>query len=211
MLKYLSFNKISAITFGISLTFLCLTSHVLAKDTLVYKYKSKTGVPSFSDIEPQGVRYKLVQVGCYACNVSSMVNWYKTPLNKSSFKNLIEKSAFLNNVEPALIRAIIHAESHFQEGAISKVGAQGLMQLMPATAKELGVKNALNAQDNIAGGSKHLAKLLKKYNGNIKMVAAAYNAGEGAVKKYGGIPPYSETQVYVQRVQILHGRYRRES
>lgn len=186
-------------------------SNSWAKDSLVYKYKSKTGVPSFSDIEPQDVRYELVRIGCYACSVRSMVNWYKTPLNTSAFKDFIEQNAFLNNVEPSLIRAIIHAESHFQEGAISKVGAQGLMQLMPATAKELGVKNALSAADNIAGGVRHLAKLLKKYRGNIKLVAAAYNAGEGAVKKHGGIPPYSETQVYVKRVQILHARYRRES
>ena len=181
----------------------------ISADPIVYRYKSKKGVPSFSDVEPIGVRYKRVQVGCFACNVSSMVDWYKTPLDIDSYKHSINEAAFIHNVEPALIRAVIHAESHFNASALSKVGAIGLMQLMPATAKELGVKDAFIAKQNIQGGVKHLAKLLKKYNGNIKLVAAAYNAGEGAVKKYGGIPPYSETQVYVERVQILHLRYRR--
>ncbi|TRX53935.1 lytic transglycosylase domain-containing protein [Thalassomonas sp. M1454] len=180
-----------------------------AADTLVYKYRSKSGVPSFSDVEPQGVEYKLVKVGCFACNVSSMVNWYKTPLNTKAFASIIEEMAFTYNVEPALIRAIIHAESHFKERALSKVGAQGLMQLMPATAKELGVKDSFVAKQNIQGGTKHLAKLFKKYRGNIELVAAAYNAGEGAVKRYGGVPPYAETKTYVERVQILHMRYRR--
>ena len=180
-----------------------------AADTLVYKYRSKSGVPSFSDVEPQGVQYKLVKVGCFACNVSSMVNWYKTPLNTKAFASIIDEMAFTYNVDPALIRAIIHAESHFKERALSKVGAQGLMQLMPATAKELGVKDSFIAKQNIQGGTKHLAKLFKKYRGNIELVAAAYNAGEGAVKRYGGVPPYAETKTYVERVQILHMRYRR--
>ncbi|WNC67965.1 lytic transglycosylase domain-containing protein [Thalassotalea nanhaiensis] len=196
------------LTTALTLSGLLLIPASYANSPLVYKYKSKQGIPSFSDIEPQNVRYKIVQVGCFACNVNSMVNWYKTPLNTISYNDLILKNAFLHNVDPALIRAIIHAESHFKENATSKVGAQGLMQLMPATAKELGVKDSLKAADNIQGGVKHLAKLLKKYRGNIKLVAAAYNAGEGAVKKYGGVPPYGETLVYVDRVKILHSRYR---
>jgi soluble lytic murein transglycosylase-like protein len=85
------------------------------------------------------------------------------------------------------------------------------MQLMPATAKELGVRNSLSAQQNIKGGVKHLARLLKKYKGDNKLASAAYNAGEGAVKRHGGIPPYKETQVYVERVGILHQRYGRFS
>lgn len=199
------------LTATLALSGVLLIPQTLADTPLVYKYKSKHGIPSFSDIEPQNVRYTIIRVGCFACNVDSMVNWYKTPLNTSAYSDLILKNAFLHNVDPALIRAIIHAESHFIENATSKVGAQGLMQLMPATAKELGVKNSLNAEDNIQGGVKHLAKLLKKYRGNIKLVAAAYNAGEGAVKKYGGVPPYGETLVYVDRVKILHSRYRQQS
>lgn len=196
------------------LLFACVWASVFsmpsfAADTLVYKYISKSGITSFSDVEPQNVQYKRVKVGCFACNVNSMVNWYKTPLNTKDFASIIDEMALTYNVEPALIRAIIHAESHFKERAVSKVGAQGLMQLMPATAKELGVKDSFVAKQNIQGGTKHLAKLFKKYRGNIQLVAAAYNAGEGAVKKYRGVPPYAETKNYVERVQILHMRYRR--
>jgi len=113
------------------------------------------------------------------------------------------------NVDPAYVRAIIHAESHFNHKAISKQGAQGLMQLMPATAKELGVINPFIAHENINGGVKHLAKLLTLYQGSNRLTSAAYNAGEGAVKRYSGIPPYAETEVYVERVAILHQRYRK--
>ena len=83
------------------------------------------------------------------------------------------------------------------------------MQLMPATAQELGVKNPFIAKQNIDGGVKHLAHLLKVYNGSNRLAAAAYNAGEGAVKKYSGIPPFAETKVYVERVEILYQRYQR--
>lgn len=203
-----NFGILSRLLF-VSLAF--IVPITVAQEPLVYQYNSKAGIPSFTDREPQGVRYKLVEFGCYACNLSSMVNWHNTPLNTTAYKDTIEQTAFLHNVDPALIRAIIHAESHFKEHAVSKVGAQGLMQLMPATAAELGVTNSLNAKDNINGGVKHLAKLIKKYRGNIKLVAAAYNAGEGAVKKFAGIPPYSETVVYVERVRILHSRYRQQS
>ena len=125
----------------------------------------------------------------------------------TEFSFYIEHYAYINKIDPAFIRAIIHAESHFDRHAISKQGAQGLMQLMPSTAQSLGVKNALVAKQNIEGGVKHLARLLKKYNGNRQLASAAYNAGEGAVKKFSGIPPFAETQVYVERVEILHRRY----
>lgn len=173
----------------------------------VYQYQSKSGVLSFSDIQPQDLDYTILKVGCYACNVNSGVDWYSTPLNRLSFKDTIDKLSLLYRVDPALIRAVIHAESHFKADALSKVGAQGLMQLMPATAKELEVVDAFIPEQNITGGVKHLAKLLRKYHGDISLAAAAYNAGEGNVKKYGGIPPFEETKVYVKRVNILHKRY----
>ena len=181
------------------------------KTTDIYTYKSKKGVISFSDIEPIGVSYSRYKFDCYACEVDSLIDWRKAKLYLNPYKYHINQASLQYGVDPALVRAVIHAESHFNPQAISKTGAQGLMQLMPATARELGVKNSLIAQQNIQGGVKHLAKLIKKYQGDNKLVAAAYNAGEGAVKRFGGIPPYKETQVYVERVAILHQRYGRFS
>ncbi len=104
------------------------------------------------------------------------------------------------NVSVELLKAIGKAESGFNSNAVSRSGAQGVMQLMPATAKELGVTDSFDAQQNIMGGAKYISGLLKKYDGNTKLALAAYNAGSGNVKKYGGIPPFEETQNYVKKV-----------
>jgi len=173
----------------------------------VYQYMSEKGIPSFSDIEPIGIPYQVVKLGCYACNTKSHVNWYKTPLYLTLFSDFVDPASKKNEIDPSFVRAVIHAESHFNPNALSKQGAQGLMQLMPATAQWLGVSNPYIAEDNIKAGVKHLARLLKKYHGNARMASAAYNAGEGAVKKFGGIPPFAETRVYVERVEILRRRY----
>ncbi len=187
-----------------------INSYATAKQvTEIYTYKSSEGVPSFSDIAPIGISYTRQRFHCYACKVDSLIDWRKTKLYLTDYQYHINQASKKYGVDPALVRAIIHAESHFDPQAISKAGAQGLMQLMPATAKALGVNDALMAQQNIQGGVKHLAQLLKKYQGDNKLVAAAYNAGEDAVKRFDGIPPYKETQVYVQRVAILHHRYGR--
>jgi len=183
-----------------------LTTSLSAEDR-VYRYHSKNGTLSFSDIEPIDTYYEEVKYGCYACGVYSEIDWLETKLYPNAFTKEIESAAKYYQVDANLVRAIIHAESHFRVNAISKQGAQGLMQLMPATAKELGVNNPFTAKENIQGGVKHLAKLLKKYHGNVRMVSAAYNAGEGSVRKYRGIPPFPETKVYVERVEILHKRY----
>ncbi|NQZ24257.1 MAG: lytic transglycosylase domain-containing protein [Colwellia sp.] len=173
----------------------------------VYQYKSAKGISSFSDIAPVDIHYQQIRVGCFACQLNSLVNWHNTRLFPRHFNKTINQQARLYNIDHALIRAVIHAESHFDPRALSKTGAQGLMQLMPETAKELGLKNSFDARQNIKAGSRHLARLIRKYGGNITLVSAAYNAGEGAVKKYNGVPPYPETKMYVERVKILHQRY----
>ncbi len=195
----------------LSFTSLWVQANSSQKDVQVFKYQSKSGVTSFSDIEPLDLYYETVKVGCFACRINSQVDWYATKLYTTEYQNEIEQAASLHDVDTHLVRAIIHAESHFRKDVVSKQGALGLMQLMPETAKELGVRNPFEAKQNIQGGVKHLAKLFKKYYGNIKLIAAAYNSGEGTVKKYGGVPPYPETKVYIERVEILHKRYREAS
>ena len=196
----------------LSFFLLVLNFNVYAEESeRVYKYQSSKGVPTFSDIEPMDTVFEVVRVGCYACNVRSHVDWHKAKLYLSTFSNLIDHASIRYNIDPAFVRAVIHAESHFNPKALSKQGAQGLMQLMPATAKELGVKDAFIAEQNIQGGVKHLARLLTKYKGNPRLASAAYNAGEGAVKRFGGVPPYAETRVYVERVEILRHRYKNQA
>ena len=114
----------------------------------------------------------------------------------------------LHGVEEALVRTIIHVESAYRPAARSHAGAQGLMQLMPATARRFGVSNSYDPEQNIEGGTRYLAWLLERYDGNVTLAAAAYNAGEGAVDKYGGVPPYSETRNYVLKVTSLLPYYR---
>jgi len=117
-------------------------------------------------------------------------------------------AAKATGVDDAWLRAVAHAESGFDEKAVSPKGAQGVMQLMPETATEYGVSDPLSPAQSINGGARYMKSLLRRYNGDRTLAAAAYNAGIGVVARYGGVPPYAETRQYVDKVLALYGRYR---
>ncbi len=130
-------------------------------------------------------------------------------INAKKYASLVNKWAEKYSVDAALVSAVIHQESGWNPDATSSVGAMGLMQLMPDTAKGLGVTNAYDPDQNIMGGTKYLKQQLDTFNNKVDYALAAYNAGPGAVQKYGGIPPYAETQNYVVSVKKLYENYKK--
>jgi len=146
--------------------------------------------------------------GCYLCRAPKDFKVASLRLDTQSYRREIEAASGLYGVDRALVRAVMHAESAFRPYAISEAGAQGLMQLMPATAARFAVDDPFDARQNIRGGVRYLAWLLKRFNGNQVLALAGYNAGEASVVEYNGVPPYAETQSYVTLVQSLTERYR---
>lgn len=176
----------------------------------VYKFTDKDGIVHYTNVKP--ANQQNVSTFSFPCYVSDpncqMLDWERVPLNHKAFDQEINAAARAFTVDESLIRAIIHAESAYQPEAQSPKGAQGLMQLTAATQKELNIENVFDPVSNIEGGTRYLSRLMKEFDQNIELATAAYNAGPGAVRKYGGIPPYKETQEYVRRVKILYRRYR---
>lgn len=124
-----------------------------------------------------------------------------------NLEDLIASIAQTNNLEPSLVKAIVSAESNFNPKAVSSKGAIGLMQLMPDTARSVGVINPFNPEENVSGGVTYLKQLLSQFGGDVSLALAAYNAGPGAVKQHGGIPPFNETQNFVNKVLSLKRQY----
>ena len=178
----------------------------------VYRVDRSSGITEYTNVRPRDGRFSLLFTyisTCIACDLHSTINFARTALNLDAYKDEVALAATDFGVDPAFLRAIIHAESAFNPMAISSKGAQGLMQLMPGTATDLGVLDAFDAVQNIRGGAQYLALMLKNFNGDERLATAAYNAGPGAVQKYSDVPPYAETQVYVERVATLTDRYRK--
>ncbi|MFC3650373.1 lytic transglycosylase domain-containing protein [Dyella humi] len=179
----------------------------------VYRVVHRDGSVEYTNIPPAGGQSSNVTrlfsyiATCMACNLHSTINWGTVALNLDAYKDVIREASLESGVDEAVIRAIIHAESAFNPRAMSLKGAQGLMQLMPGTANDMGVLDAFDPVQNIRGGARYLGLLMKNFNGDVKLAAAAYNAGPGAVQHYNGVPPFAETQVYVQRVGELVQRY----
>ena len=173
----------------------------------IYTYRGDGGEILFTD-KPRA------KVDASYTLLSVRKGWNYTPTTLSAarrdrYDTVIARAADDFGVEPALVKAVIHAESLFDRYAVSRVGAQGLMQLMPRTADYLEVANPFDAADNIRGGTRFLAYLQNKFD-TLDQVLAAYNAGEGNVRRYGGIPPFAETRAYVRKVKELRLRYQLE-
>jgi soluble lytic murein transglycosylase-like protein len=179
----------------------------------VYRVVRRDGSVEYTNMPPAGQQGRAVTMlfsyiaTCVACNLHSNIRWDSVALNTSAYADVIQLASQESGVDEAFLRAIIHAESAFNPRAMSIKGAQGLMQLMPGTALDMGVHDAFDTAQNIRGGARYLGLLLRTFSGNERLAAAAYNAGPAAVQRYNGVPPYAETQVYVDRVGTLRKRY----
>ena len=177
----------------------------------MYKYE-RDGIVHYTNVRPGSdtgakMLFSYVET-CFACGLLPGVDFATVRLNTDAYAAEVRAAALEFGVEEAVVRAIIHAESAFRPNAVSHAGAQGLMQLIPATARRFGVGDVFDPNQNIRGGVQYLAWLLRRFNNDLTLAAAGYNAGEGAVDRHGGVPPYAETQRYVVRVGQLAERYR---
>ncbi|MFZ2399669.1 MAG: transglycosylase SLT domain-containing protein [Smithella sp.] len=182
--------------------FIITTANIVHAD--IYKYVDEEGVLHLTNV-PTDHKVKYVLI------LKEKRILFQANLDVSKYDELINKAANKFKLDSALIKAIIKAESNFNHRAVSRVGAQGLMQLMPKTASSMNVEDSFHPEKNIEGGARYLRYLLNTYKGNLDLALAAYNAGEKAVAKYNyNIPPYRETQNYVKRVYSFYKSYNGE-
>ncbi len=193
----------------------------------IYLYRDENGVTNVTNIKPPA-HYKIDKIVRDSRSSRSVATvspqtpgspYIKTargtinttlldePPTSAAVQAIMTDAALAFNLDKALVRAIIQTESAFKVHATSPKGARGLMQLMPETAARYGVRDIFNPEQNIWGGTRYMRDLLVKFNHEVPLALAAYNAGEGAVARYGGIPPYPETRDYVKKVMALHRQY----
>ena len=172
----------------------------------IYTWRDGGGNLVLSDHPKDGTQRTYAVVG-----TSGDIRTTRVGKRSTTYDSIIDEHATQHGVRSDLVRAVIQAESAFDRNAVSSKGAQGLMQLMPDTARRFGVTNAYDPRQNIFGGVRYLRVLANLFNGDIQLTIAAYNAGEGAVMRYGGIPPYQETQDYVVKVLGHYRQYRSQA
>jgi soluble lytic murein transglycosylase-like protein len=190
---------------------LCLTSSFAHAD--IYRYVDKDGVIHFSNLTKRG---QLVERNAETRAGGPRAPGPRAPgprapqpeLNPSSYDPYIREAARLYQIPEALVRAVIRVESNFDPRAVSHANAQGLMQLIPATAEGMLCNDPFDARQNVLGGTRYLRVLANLFNGNLQLTLAAYNAGPNAVIRYRGIPPFEETQLYVTKVLQFYNLYR---
>lgn len=190
---------------------LAFAANAAAASGDIFAYTDPAGIEHYSNV-PVDSRYRLIAAAPAEAEAASApteagraIDWGARAV---AYNHLIDKAARKSALEPALVRAVIAVESAFNPRAVSSAGAQGLMQLHPTTAKRYGVGNAFDPEQNVRGGTRYLRDLMRRYDNNLELVLAAYNAGEQAVERYGRqIPPYRETQAYVPAVLRLYQQF----
>ncbi len=207
--KYKIIIKFLAVVVGVGSVFMPVESR--ASGQAIYVIERPDGSVTFTSRRPTKGSYSVLSASNKKTSFSRVNTrtraWPKL-VEKARYNKIIDAAAVKQGVDPHLVKAVIQVESSYNPNATSNKGAMGLMQLMPDTAKSLGVKNPYQPEDNIKGGVKFLRQLLDKYDGNIGLTLAAYNAGEYSVEKHGGIPPFKETIQYVRKVVELRQQYK---
>lgn len=180
-----------------------------------YKYRAADGTITFSDApirNGQVVRtsYKGTLRKPVIANPCRGLSTAQLDAKGRQLDTQFANAAAVTGVDATLLKAVARAESCFDPAAVSRAGAQGLMQLMPATARDMGVTRSFDGEQNLAGGAKYLAAMLARYGDNLDLALAAYNAGPGNVDRYNGVPPFKETQKYIVSVRAFRERYRQQ-
>ena len=195
------FNGILSLRVAIAVSIVFIITAAIVAHADIYKYVDKEGVLHLTNV-PSDHNAKYVMI------LKEKRILFQPNIDVNKYDDLITKAANKFKLDSALIKAVIKAESNFNHRAVSPVGAQGLMQLMPKTASDLKVEDSFHPEKNIEGGARYLRYLLNTYKGDLTLALAAYNAGEKAVAKYNyNVPPYRETQNYIKRVFSFYKSY----
>jgi soluble lytic murein transglycosylase-like protein len=187
-----------------------LTAHTVAAHPKIYTYVDAGGLRHYTDV-PDNNRYRLLILSPKDRTASGDRYDLMLLAKAGQYDSIIEKAAISASVEPNLLRAVIVVESGFNSRAVSKRGAMGLMQLMPATATRFGASNPFDPRENVRAGARYLKFLIDRFGQDVRLALAAYNAGEEAVARNGGqIPPFTETMAYVPRVLKIYSMLREQ-